>query len=60
MHVADVIAAIEATTPEAAGTITFKDVLLPLPEEMEAQQHVTTPLRQGVVETIELVRGGKR
>jgi UDP-glucuronate 4-epimerase len=54
-HVTDVIAAIEAVAPDAAGKITFKqDVLLPLPEDMEASQPVTTPLRQGVLETLEL------
>jgi len=54
-HVTDVIAAIEAVAPEAGGKITFKqDVTLPLPEDMEASQAVTTPLRQGVLETIEL------
>jgi nucleoside-diphosphate-sugar epimerase len=56
-HVSDVVAAIEAVLPEAAGTITFNaDQLLPLPEEMEAQRPVTTPLEQGVRETIELLR----
>jgi nucleoside-diphosphate-sugar epimerase len=56
-HVADVIAAIEAVVPEAEEKITFKaDVLLPLPEEMEARHPVTTPLRQGVRDTIELLR----
>ncbi len=36
-HVTDVIAAIEAALPEAAGTITYKeDVELPLPEDMAA------------------------
>jgi UDP-glucuronate 4-epimerase len=56
-HVADIVAAIEAAIPEAAGTITFKDdVLLPLPEEMDAVRPVTTPLAQGVKETIELLK----
>jgi UDP-glucuronate 4-epimerase len=56
-HVADVIAAIEAAAPEAAGTITFReDGLLPLPEEMEAVNPVTTTLQVGVRETIELLR----
>jgi UDP-glucuronate 4-epimerase len=56
-HVADVVAAIEAVIPEAAGTITFdEERLLPLPEEMEAQRPVRTPLQQGVRETIELLR----
>lgn len=60
-HVAAVIAAIEAVVPEAAGKITFKrDVLLPLPEDMEASQPAATPLGQGVVETIELFRRASR
>jgi nucleoside-diphosphate-sugar epimerase len=53
-HVADVLGAIEAALPEAAGTITYKeDVLLALPEDMEAERPVTTPLARGVRETIE-------
>ena len=57
LHVADVVAAIEAAAPEAAGTITFaEDVTLPLPEDMEAVRPVTTPLSVGVRETIELLR----
>ena len=56
-HVGDVIAAIEVIIPESAGTITFKeDVLLPLPEEMDAERPVATPLQVGVRETIELLR----
>lgn len=56
-HVTDVIAVIEAVLPEAAGTITFaKDTLLPLPEEMDAVNPVTTPLGVGVRETIELLQ----
>lgn len=55
-HVADVIAAIEAVLPQAAGKITFKeDVLLALPEHMGAQRPVSTPLARGVRETIELL-----
>jgi len=55
-HVADVIAAIEAALPEAAGRISFKeDVLLALPEDMEAERPVSTPLAKGVRETIELM-----
>jgi hypothetical protein len=55
-HVADVIAAIEAALPEAAGRISFKeDVLLALPEDMEAERPVSTPLAQGVRETIEVL-----
>ncbi|MGI8715972.1 MAG: NAD-dependent epimerase/dehydratase family protein [Solirubrobacteraceae bacterium] len=57
-HVSDVIAAIEAAVPEAAGTITFKDgVELPLPEDMAAVDPVTTTLRDGVAETVEMLRG---
>jgi UDP-glucuronate 4-epimerase len=60
-HIADVIAAIEAALPEAAGTITFKEhVLLPLPEDMEAREPVTTPLEHGVRETIELLEDAER
>lgn len=59
-HVADVVGAIEAVLPEAAGTITFKaEQPLPLPEEMEAERPVTTPLQQGVRETIELLRAAE-
>jgi UDP-glucuronate 4-epimerase len=55
-HVAGVIAAIEAAMPEAAGTITYKEgVLLALPEHMDAERPVSTPLAQGVRETIELL-----
>jgi len=57
----DVVAAIEAVEPAAAGKITVKpEVVLPLPEDMEASQPITTPLRQGVLETIELFRRASR
>jgi nucleoside-diphosphate-sugar epimerase len=47
-HLTEVISAIEAVSPNAAGRITFKpDVLLPLPEDMDSSNPVTTPLRQG-------------
>jgi UDP-glucuronate 4-epimerase len=60
-HVADVVAAIEASVPEAAGSITYRaDVLLPLPEEMDAERPVTTPLAVGVRDTIELLRDASR
>jgi nucleoside-diphosphate-sugar epimerase len=56
-HVADVVAAIEAVIPEATGKITFRDdTLLPLPEDMESSRPVTTPLGEGVRETIELLQ----
>jgi nucleoside-diphosphate-sugar epimerase len=55
-HVAGVIAAIEAVLPHAAGTITYnEDLLLALPEAMEAERPVSTPLAQGVRETIQLL-----
>jgi nucleoside-diphosphate-sugar epimerase len=55
-QVADVIAEIEAAVPEATGTITYKeDVLLALPEDMEAERPANTPLARGVRETIELL-----
>jgi nucleoside-diphosphate-sugar epimerase len=59
-HVSDVVAAIEAALPESAGTITFKeDVLLPLPEEMDSSNPVTTPLSEGVRKTIELLSAAR-
>jgi UDP-glucuronate 4-epimerase len=55
-HVADVVAAIEAALPRAAGTITYnEDNLLDLPEDMESARPVSTPLAQGVRETIDLL-----
>jgi hypothetical protein len=51
-----VIAAIEAAMPEASGTITYDtDILLALPEDMEAERPAGTSLKQGVRETIELL-----
>ena len=35
-HASDVVSAIEAAAPEVAGRITFEDVQLPFPEEMES------------------------
>ena len=56
VHVTDVIAAIETVLPEAAGTITYDEgILLALPEDMEAERPVSTPLAQGVLETVELL-----
>jgi hypothetical protein len=55
--VTDVIGAIEAALPEARGLVTFKeDVLLPLPEDMEAPAPLPTSLADGVRETIESLR----
>jgi UDP-glucuronate 4-epimerase len=59
-HVEDVIAAIEAVVPEAARTITYaRDVELPLPEDMASADPVRTPLREGVRETIEMLRAAR-
>jgi nucleoside-diphosphate-sugar epimerase len=62
-HASDVVAAIEAAAPEVAGRITFDDVQLPFPEEMEngALEDVVGPiewttLREGTRQTIELYR----
>jgi hypothetical protein len=55
--VADVTAAIEAALPAAAGTITFRDeVLLPLPEHVEARSPARTPLAGGIRKTIEVLQ----
>jgi NAD(P)-dependent dehydrogenase (short-subunit alcohol dehydrogenase family) len=56
---ADVVDAIEAAAPEAAGRITFGDVQLPFPEELDASALVDslgsldeTPFTDGVAGTI--------
>jgi hypothetical protein len=61
--VSDVVRAIEAAAPELAGRITFDDVQLPFPEEMEAGglEDVVGPiewttLEEGTRQTIELYR----
>jgi UDP-glucuronate 4-epimerase len=61
VHMRDVVAAIEAAAPGAA--VTFDDVQLPFPEELEAKALESvlgplepTPLERGVRETIELFR----
>jgi UDP-glucuronate 4-epimerase len=58
VHVSEVVEAIEAAAPEAAGTITYDDAPLPFPEEFEgvAQPAPVTPLRDAVRETIDLFR----
>jgi UDP-glucuronate 4-epimerase len=59
-HVEDVVAAIVAVMPEAAGTITYvRDVELPLPEDMAAVDPVSTSLSEGVRETIEILRAAQ-
>ena len=59
----EVVAAIEAAAPDVAGRISYDDVQLPFPPEMEAralEQMIgplpRTPLAEGVRETIELFR----
>jgi hypothetical protein len=50
-----VVAAIEAAAPEAAGSITFDDVHLPIPGGLEAREPLPlewTPLEDGVRATI--------
>jgi UDP-glucuronate 4-epimerase len=62
-HASEVVSAIEAAAPEVAGRITFDDVQLPFPEEMEAGdlEDVVGPiewttLHEGTRQTIELYR----
>ena len=62
-HASDVVNAIEAAAPDVAGRITFDDVQLPFPEEMEEGdlEKVVGPiewttLREGTRQTIELYR----
>jgi UDP-glucuronate 4-epimerase len=59
----EVVAAIEAAVPEVAGRISYDDVQLPFPAELEAEalERVVgtlprTPLADGVRETIETFR----
>jgi UDP-glucuronate 4-epimerase len=62
-HMNEVVAAIEAAAPEVAGRITFDDVQLPFPEEMDNDgleaivgAIAWTPLEEGTQRTIELYR----
>jgi nucleoside-diphosphate-sugar epimerase len=61
--VSEVVTAIEAAAPEVAGRVTFEDVQLPFPEEMESGGLEDligpiewTPLAEGTRQTIELYR----
>lgn len=58
VEMSEVVEAIEAAVPEAAGSITYEDVPLPFPEELPEPwlDMELTPLAQGVRETIELFR----
>jgi nucleoside-diphosphate-sugar epimerase len=62
-HASEVVEGIEAAAPEVAGRITFDDVQLPFPEEMEdggleevVGQVAWTPLAEGTRRTIEAYR----
>ena len=58
-HMREVVDAIEAAAPEAAGRIAFDDVRLPFPETLESDSPIPfewTPLADGVRETVELFR----
>jgi UDP-glucuronate 4-epimerase len=58
VHVAEIVEAIEAAAPEAAGTIAFDETPLPFPEAFEGKAHPApvTPLRDAVRETVEHFR----
>jgi nucleoside-diphosphate-sugar epimerase len=57
-HMSEIVAAIEAAAPEAAGLITFEDVQLPFPEELPGERFdiSVTPLAEGIRETVEHFR----
>ena len=62
VSIADVVAAIEAEIPGAAGTISFEDVPLPFPDELPGERldAPITPLDEAVRETIEHFRAAVR
>jgi UDP-glucuronate 4-epimerase len=62
VSIAEVVEAIEAEVPEAAGSITFDDVALPFPEELPGERldAQVTPLDEAVHETIEHFRAAVR
>jgi nucleoside-diphosphate-sugar epimerase len=62
-HMSELVAEIEATTPEARGQITFSEPGFPSPEEFDAGPLVEligplphTPLREGIAATVALFR----
>ncbi|MDA0709578.1 MAG: SDR family NAD(P)-dependent oxidoreductase [bacterium] len=62
-HMSEVVAAIEKSAPEAAGRITFQDLQLPFPPEVDGsglEQAIGTishkPLVEGVSETVSMFR----
>lgn len=58
VHMAELVRAIEAAAPEAAGLITFDDTPLPFPEELPGGRFhcPVTPLADGVRETLDHFR----
>jgi UDP-glucuronate 4-epimerase len=58
VHMSEIVTAIEAAAPEAAGTITFDDVPLPFPDAFEARVRPAqvTAIDVGARETIEVFR----
>lgn len=57
-HMREVVAAIEAAAPEAAGQITYDaGTLLPVPDAFAAARPLSTPLEEGVRATVEHFRG---
>ncbi|HST24820.1 MAG TPA: NAD(P)-dependent oxidoreductase [Gaiellaceae bacterium] len=61
-HLSEVVSAIEAAAPDAAGLITFDDVPLPFPDELPGERlaAAVTPLDTAVRDTIELFRAAGR
>ena len=56
LDMSDVVAAIEAAAPDVKGRISYEEAPLPFPPEFESSAPLTTPIEQGVRETIELLR----
>jgi nucleoside-diphosphate-sugar epimerase len=62
LHMREVVAAIEAVLPEAAGLVTFDDVELPFPDDIRADSFSEladlewTPFVEGVRQTVAHVR----
>ena len=63
VHMREVVGAIDAAAPEARGQITFDDIALALPEDVDATPlekligaPIVTPLDQAVGETVALFR----
>ena len=61
-HMREVVAAIEAVVPAAAGTITFEDKPLPFPDDIDTTgleslgEVPVTPLADGIRQSAELYR----